>query len=352
MKKVYSVLVALMATTMSFAQVTTIATLSHDGEVSSYYGTVALQEAYAAAADGDVITLSSGSFAAVDINKALTIRGAGMQEDTVTVTNPTRILGSFSINVPTTEEHRLTLEGIYHADSITIDTLVNATFVKNRLRRVTYKTSESSKMEQLVFIHCKITNRLMFPKTASASCVNCYIDGIQQVSNPTNGYEFLNCVIKQPYVANTSSNSIDISNYIYNSTFTNCIIAFGGDRDFYALNTTNTAYYCVGTYTNGSTPSSISSIFANMPNQTNTVAYIGSLFKTYKDSYSDTETFELTDEAKTKYLGQDGTEVGMYGGNLPYDPIPTNPKITKFDVAPKSTADGKLSVEIEVMAAE
>lgn len=345
MKKVYSVLVALMATTMSFAQVTTIATLSHDGEVSSYYGTVALQEAYAAAADGDVITLSSGTFAAVDINKALTIRGAGMQEDTVTVTNPTRILGSFSINVPTTEEHRLTMEGVYHADTITIDTLANATFVKNRLGRVTYKTSESSKMEQLVFIHCKITNRLMFPKTASASCVNCYIYGIQQVSNPTNGYEFLNCVIRQTYLS-----GIPLFDQIYNSTFTNCIITYNNQNNGYALNTTNTAYNCVGIGYNTTT-----NMFALMPNRTNEYMmdnYYYLVFKTYEGTYSDTETFELADEAKTKYLGQDGTEVGMYGGNLPYDPIPTNPKITKFDVAPKSTADGKLSVEIEVAAAE
>ena len=66
----------------------------------------------------------------------------------------------------------------------------------------------------------------------------------------------------------------------------------------------------------------------------------------------DSETFELTDEAKTKYLGTDGTEVGIYGGNLPFDPTPSNPQITKCNVASKSTADGKLSVDIEVRAAE
>ena len=49
--------------------------------------------------------------------------------------------------------------------------------------------------------------------------------------------------------------------------------------------------------------------------------------------------------------GTDGTEVGIYGGSLPYDPTPTNPQITKFNVAAKSTADGKLSVDIEVNSA-
>lgn len=50
--------------------------------------------------------------------------------------------------------------------------------------------------------------------------------------------------------------------------------------------------------------------------------------------------------------GTDGTEVGIYGGSLPYDPTPTNPQITKFNVASKTTADGKLSVDIEVKSAE
>ncbi len=66
----------------------------------------------------------------------------------------------------------------------------------------------------------------------------------------------------------------------------------------------------------------------------------------------DRYNFKLTDEAAAKYLGTDGTQVGMYGGNLIYDENPTIPQITKCNVAAKSTADGKLSVDIEVKAAE
>lgn len=65
-----------------------------------------------------------------------------------------------------------------------------------------------------------------------------------------------------------------------------------------------------------------------------------------------TERLELTDAAKTKYLGSDGTQIGIYGGSIPFDPRPSNPQITKLNVASKSTADGKLSVDIEVKAAE
>ena len=66
----------------------------------------------------------------------------------------------------------------------------------------------------------------------------------------------------------------------------------------------------------------------------------------------DDQQFELTDEAKTTFLGTDGTEVGMYGGVLPYNSTPSYPQITKVNVANKTTADGKLSVEIEVSATE
>ena len=76
------------------------------------------------------------------------------------------------------------------------------------------------------------------------------------------------------------------------------------------------------------------------------------MFKSFTGSYSDNQTFELTDAAKAKYLGTDGTEVGMHGGVLPYDTTPSYPQITKMNVASKTTADGKLSVEIEVSAAE
>ena len=96
-------------------------------------------------------------------------------------------------------------------------------------------------------------------------------------------------------------------------------------------------------------------LFSNQTNTTNwnlgSTAY-SNIFKTSDGSYNDNETFELADAAKIKYLSADGKQVGMYGGDLPFTATPTNPQITKCNVAAKSTADGKLSVDIEVSAAE
>ena len=324
-----------------FAQSGMLATLSHDGEISTYYGATALRDAYKASQHGDIITLSSGSFTAVNINKALTIRGAGMQVDTAANTFPTVISGDFSINIPDTVTQRLTMEGLYNNFTVTVyGTLKDASFLKCKFNKFTYVNATSTKMKNLTFIHCRISNGLKLPNESSASCVNCYIFAPDTYSQTSSNFEFSNCVI--------ATNANIFYTQIKSSSFLNCIIynSYSSSGNNY-LDSSNTAYYCLGRSTGNQ-------MFKNMPNTTNMnlTADLNTLFKTYTGSYNDNETFELTDEAKAKYLGSDKTQVGIYGGNLPFDPTPTNPQITKCNVASKSTADGKLSVDIEVSAAE
>ena len=69
-------------------------------------------------------------------------------------------------------------------------------------------------------------------------------------------------------------------------------------------------------------------------------------------TYSDSETFELTAAAAQNYLGTDGKQVGIYGGNLPFDMRPSNPQITNAEVASKSDANGLLHINITVQGAE
>lgn len=328
MKRIFSTLFSLTVAIVTFAQSSMLATLRHEGETSIYYGASALKDAYEAASNGDVITLSSGSFNAVNLEKALTIRGAGMAIDEATQTEPTLLLGNFTINIPEEVTSRLTLEGIYHNQKITISgNFKNGTFLKDRFYEIT--GSSATVVENLTMIHCRVANRIEF-YTASVSCINCYL------SNPASYYdnsffEFLNCVIaKSRWDSGISA-----------SSFKNSILCGGST----ALTNPATAYNCVGI---GNT-----SIFNNIQNTTNVVKDYAEVFKTYKDLiYNDDETFELTDDAKTTLLGLDGTQVGVYGGNMPYSSVPSNPQITKCNVAAKSTADGKLSVDITVNGAE
>ena len=92
-----------------------------------------------------------------------------------------------------------------------------------------------------------------------------------------------------------------------------------------------------------------------MSNNTNWIKNIeweNQFFESGNCQYYDDEKYELSEEKQKSYTGTDGTQVGIYGGNMPFDPIPSNPQITKCNVAAKSTADGKLSVDIEVNGAE
>lgn len=306
------------------AQSSLLATLNHEGTISTYYGASALQQAYNAATHGDVITLSSGSFLGTDIKKAITLRGAGMQVDTVSHTEPTVITNNFTIDISDTLSHRLTIEGIYSNQTIKVGTLKNAMFLKCRFYEIEYSNSNSSKMVDLNFIHCRIANLFRLATNGSAAFTNCVINNIYQSnSSPVS---LTNCYTKA-------------SPHQDNSEFKNCIIVntYGG---------TSTCTYYNNLYV--ANPNSN----LNSPNNTNVkIPNTDERIKFLTGDYSDDKDYVLTDAVRALIKGTDGTEVGIYGGSLPYDPTPTNPQITKFNVAAKSTADGKLSVDIEVNSA-
>lgn len=121
------------------------------------------------------------------------------------------------------------------------------------------------------------------------------------------------------------------------STFNNCIIT---DRLYWAVFDSNhyiSNSLCIG------------NDFDAINKETNTIieADLSTVFKTFNGTFTPYETFELTDEAKAKYKGSDGTQVGIYGGTNPFDPTPTNPQIKKFGVS-TTNIDGKLNVKINV----
>lgn len=330
-------LVALACATVSFAQSSMLATLNHQGSISTYYGATALGEAYKAAAHGDVITLSSGTFVATNISKAITVRGAGMGIDTTQVVEPTVISGDFTIDIADSVSNKLTLEGIYSNHTITYKNLRNASFLKSRLKKITDYSSTTSILKDANIIHCRIADELRLANNSSALCINSVIEDPHSDSSTTSNFEFVNCVIVVDYY-----NLCDVKS----SSFKNCLLKTRLANGF--VDGSCTAYNCVGVNS--------SSIFKYITNSTNRcVSSYADVFKTYAGSTLDkldNERFELTDVAKTTYLGMDGTQVGIYGGNLPFDATPSNPQITKCNVAAKSTADGKLSVDIQVKAAE
>jgi hypothetical protein len=347
MKKItiLSVVAALLAVAQpAAAQGSLLATLNHNDTLQTFYGDKALQVALDSAQHGDVITLSSGTFIAKDIQKAVTLRGAGMGVGTTT--EPTIISGNFSINSLGGVSEKLTIEGIYTNNTITLtrnNTLKNATFIKCRLRRINtdgiYWSSyyncyyNRSGLENASFIHCYITERIQLDNDCSANFLNCYVYDPISFDGGSSRYTFQNCVVVDVNETNVRS-----------STWQNCIVV-NKRTDTNALESNNLVRnsVCIHDSVN---------VFSNIAASNAFVQSLEDVFLYYKGDYSDDITFQLTNAAKAKYLGSDGTEVGIYGGSFPFDPETSTPRITKCVVAPRSTADGKLSIDIEVSGAK
>lgn len=357
MKKFYSLvlLTMMMVASKSFAQGSLLATLSHDGNISAYYGAEALKSALAEADNGDIITLSSGQFNAGNITKNVVIRGAGMSlsTDSLNSHEATLIQNNFTISLADTLDNHLIMEGLYFKGDITYSgTIKNAQFMKCRFKNFIASSSGTPLLNNATFIHCRFYNGFSIKASSSAYFINCAVCG-PSTSSFTGNLEFDNCFVKW----DLSSSFGDTCDDVVNALYKNCILQYAGSMNYASyIPSSCVAYNCVGVWESSDSMFS-TMISSNTTNKMVTGSNISTLFKSYtttgRASYiQDEYVFELTDEAAAKYLGLDGTQVGLYGGNLVYDENPTIPQITKCNVAAKSTADGKLSVDIEVKAAE
>ena len=317
------------------------AILTHGQTSKTYIGKSAFKEAYADATHGDLITLSSGTFDAVtEFEKALTIRGAGMEEDTLYHTLPTIIYGDMTLNIPSTVTQNFHMEGIYHEYVLWYKAATNPEFVKCRLSGFAYdKWTEDGvtyygTIDNASFFHCKIVRELDCYANSTIRCINCYIRHPQVQNTETSYFNFINCVIyatESSSIWRLNSNS---SGQIQNSTLTNCIIH---GNYYYSDQTTN--------FTNcvlfGKTPDVTRNSYWNCNNLAN-------VFKSYTGSYSNTEKFELNGTAKNTYVDDNGREVGINGGAFPFTSRLAGPHIQEVMVAPRSTSDGKLNVKLHI----
>jgi len=332
MKKYFLTLVAaIVAATAMFAQSTLVATLTHGENVTMYYGTYALRDAHNAAVSGDVINLSGGAFQAVQISKAVTLRGSGIDAQ-----NPTFIVNDFDINIPTDDKGRLSMEGIRCANDVRLKgTLTNAYFLKCQFYRLQCYSS-SVVVKNAMIANSKVTNRFSINGSSSFQIINSFVIGFLN-ENSNAAASFINSVI-----CGGDGYNYGYANYLGCVQMINCII-FG---KYNKIPSSSVGNNCVAVGFS-------EDIFRDSPSSTSCKSStFAKIFKTFTGTYSDTETFELTDDAKIQFLGTDGTQIGMYGGVLPYTSTPSYPQITKMNVANKTTADGKLSVEIEVSAAK
>lgn len=366
MKKLFSILVLALSCSAFFAQQTAVALLNHEGTISTFYGADALVQAHKAAVHGDVITLSGGAFTAPSSwTKAVTLRGAGCFQGTENTREVTYIGNEFRLAIPVEIETTMMIEGINFKSNFAFSTKVkNTTFLKCYFADyISYVCRNTN------FYNCVLADQISFSGTSSnladVNLYNCY------VNDPYNnsGYvsvKLTNCIVRFPKTYSGSSGST-LWQFEY-AKYNNCIFIGNYQVKSDAPSTCNISTTCTATnclscycaYQNASdTQDAIYdyNIFDEMSNTTNSYLEegkplsetISSIFKTYNgtDGFSFNELYELTDEAKAMYIGSDGTQVGLYGG-MGFDLIPSTLQITKCEVSPRSTKDGKISVSIEV----
>ena len=128
MKKSFLFFTLLCFAVVSMAQSSQIATLNHGGTISTYYGADAFVKAHTEAVEGDVITLSAGSFNGTNLSKAITLRGAGAGMDSVN-TSTTYINSAITINIPASSNN-LIMEGINFRNLVTCKEATNPQFLK------------------------------------------------------------------------------------------------------------------------------------------------------------------------------------------------------------------------------
>lgn len=316
----------LFAATTLFAQQVMVATLSHAGNVSVFYGTSALTNAVNAAQDGDTIHLSPDVFTATDITKGLVIRGAGAFKTEKTVIN-----GDFTVNIADSTKS-FEMEGVY-ANKISFEG-TPAKIAITRCNCSIIRINSSFTCDRVTLINAFVREQLNqygIGSSGTISAINSFVGGVSFQSNSQLYLYVLNCVLRGNEASNESAQTI---------TYVNSVIYGGGGYNSYYYYYLY-AEHCIFTQTGYSSPMS--------GRQTSQCIVLPKtdVFTTFTGTYSDEETFELTGSGAS-FLGTDGTQVGMYGGVVPYNPAPAYPLISTMNVGSKSGEDGTLTVEVQL----
>ena len=350
MKKLFLILTSVFVSAYAMAQDTFVATLEHNGQYTNFYNNTALTAAYDAAEDGDVITLSSGTFTCPNITKGVTIRGIGLAQ--LEQNKKTYISTAFDVYAQDASR-TVNLEGLYLQNTMNIysdgsaETAGTVNIIKTRCNAVNVLEKDSPTDTTTVkvnFYNCWMNGEF---KSNSASytdikVMNCYITAMCfTISSEVSNTIFRNCYL----------NFDDLSAMAY-SSFENCIIRFNGyyysSTAYDCLPNSATAINSVSFTNNGYTTGYYNNSAFAIISYSENCNYLGQNLD-LNTVFSDQANFILQEEFAKKYLGTDGKEVGMYGG-IGYTTKVRYPIISTLSIGNGQTTsrEGKLDVTIEL----
>jgi len=350
MKK-FIVILSVFAATMAQAQKTDapMATLQHGDQTKVFIGQDAFTEAYNAAADSaDVITLSSGYFNVPSyIKKSVSIYGAGMEDDSITGIKATVLSGSL-IFIPgdKTDDDGNTQVGAVHVNGVHLEglSLDNSICAYN-------SSNVDVPMQGLTIAKCKFNSFYYSTSLLDVVIRQSQFEGILNLNG--------NCNVENLLVTNSHLRFVEMASNGSNSNveIDHCVLA-NSNLSYYlndvALVTNSVLYRTIYT---GSTARN--NIFVGQSSAGSDIQDAETNWFGLKNagvwaadgedgSYAASKTFEL--KYPSKYVGTDGTEVGLHGGLYPWNKVPCTPRITKSEIDATTSVDGKLKVSITAEA--
>lgn len=348
MKKILFAVLSAVMPLLAMAQTTDaqMATLQHGDKTTVFYGEEAFVNAYNAAADSaDIITLSSGKFNVPNrISKSISVYGAGFENDTITGAIATVLNGTLYLqNGDSMNEDGVTVKGGKKIDGCHFEGLkcsisfcgngntpINKiTIAKCNLNHATQSNPIPTSIDNIIFRQNYINNLTIYNLHCNNLLLsNCFIEylGLHESSHRTINID--HCIIK--------SRSSGSNYFTGNILVTNCISYFSLSANCTSKNNIFVGNISVGTDNVGDT------------NWTG-IGNAGIWAEEGNDgSYSEDKTFEL--KYPNKYIGTDGTQVGLHGGEYPWNKIPSTPRLMESNIDLKTSAEGILKVSIKVEA--
>lgn len=324
MKRTLLLICTLLCANVLMAQ-EQLATLKHNDSISVYYGQNAFVEAYNAAANGDIITLSDGTFnAPSSVEKGITVRGNGACADTERKRIGTYFIEDFELR-NLGDSLQFSAEGIYFEDF----NQANARDVEltrcylNHLFNPCGLQATNCVIKGLLrgcesfnntYINCVLESNYTSGAQALpyyAICYNCILTGVGDEHVLRNQYQYNNCIV----IKKGTTNDTILTGVVKNSV----LIGFTG--------TSSVA-------SSGNVVMSLSDVFENWDGETLS---------------TDLETYVLKSSVSNSILGLDGSEVGIFGGVIPFDWTPTYSVIKRLDVPNTPDENGMLNIDVEFL---
>lgn len=339
MKKTLLLLVAIALTSAKMMAEGLTATLQQGETMTAFYGVNAFVDAYNAAEDGAVITLSEGKFNDVtSIEKSITVIG-NMAFD-VEGYEKTYLANGSSVYI---QANNVTLEGINFGYQLYIGGVSNCHIKRCYVYNLGYKSGTSH--YNTLIDQCHIVNDFAINESYNYCIKNSIIDRFS-ASNYSNRIAYIaNCYLRHFYLSGYSSycqpcaiyknNVLVLDN---NNSSINYSFYLNTPSEFY-----NNYIYRV-TYSDDYEECYVLYYWGNgVINQNNADSGNKSEAIPVFDNKFFTKSFDM--------LGDDGTPVGITGGSG-FSPYPSIPRITSKQIDSKTDSEGKLNVKITVSTEE